>query len=83
MNKIKIETNGIILNGEFANWNIFIEDLDNGNGAYLILLTSPDKLTSYDDWVQNLNSLEGYFNEAQWKVQWLDERIYPKDVYPK
>lgn len=74
MDTIKIETNGIVLNGEFKNWNIFIEGLDNRNGAYLILLTSPDNLTGYDDWVQNFHSLEGYFKEAKWEIRWESKK---------
>lgn len=71
MRDIKIETKGLILNGEFKNWHIFIQDLDKGKGAYLILLTSPDNLKGYDDWVENFKNLEGYFEEAKWKIQWL------------
>ena len=58
------------MNGEFKNWHIFIEDLDHSEGAYLILLTSPDSSKGYDDWVENFHRLESYFQEANWKIQW-------------
>lgn len=70
MDNIKIETTGLILNGEFKNWNIFIQDLDQGKGAYLILLTSPDGSEGYDDWVENFYNLEGYFKQTKWNIQW-------------
>jgi len=73
MDNIKIETKGLILNGELKNWNIFIEDLDNGEGAYLILLTSPDISKGYDDWVENFDNLKGYLKELKWEIQWQDE----------
>lgn len=75
MNNIKIETKGIILSGEFKDWNIFIEDLDKGQGAYLIVLTSPNKAMGYDDWVENYENLEGYFKEVAWKIHWVLENI--------
>ena len=71
MDEIKINTKGIILNGEFEKWSIFIEDLDHSEGDYLILFTSPDNKQGYDDWVENYSSLEGYLKEAKWKIQWL------------
>ncbi len=73
MDNIKVETKGLILNGEFKDWNIFIEDLDNGEGAYSLLLTSPHSSKGYDDWVENSHNLKGYFKEAKWEIQWLDE----------
>jgi len=70
VDNIKIETTGLILNGEFKNWNIFIQDLDQGKGAYLILLTSLDGSEGYDDWVENFYNLEGYFKQTKWNIQW-------------
>jgi len=70
LEKIKIETKGIILDGEFANWHIFIQDLSEGKGDYLILLTSPDNSEGFDDWVENFQALQGYFKEANWKIHW-------------
>ncbi|NNM44260.1 MAG: hypothetical protein HKM07_07965 [Chlamydiae bacterium] len=77
MNILKIEAKGSILEGEFKNWNIFVKDINNGKGAYLILLTSPDNSKGYDDWVKNFHDLEGYFKEANWKILWLDEKMLP------
>ncbi len=73
MTDIKIETKGRILEGELKNWVIVIQDLHRGKGSYLILLSSPNGSENYDDWVENWQSLEGYFREAKWKIQWLDE----------
>lgn len=72
MNDLKIGKKGLILNGEFKDWQIFIQDLDNGEGAYLILLTSPDG-QGYDDWVENMQSLKGYFEKAKWDILWSND----------
>lgn len=74
MNKIKLNTKGCILNGEFKDWHIFIEVLDKEEGPYLILLTSPDNAKGYDDWIENIQNLENYFYEAKWDILWLDEK---------
>lgn len=74
MNNIKIEIKGRVLDGEFKDWNIFIQDLNKSDGAYLILLTSPDGTKGYDDWVENLQALQGYFQEAQLNIKWLDDQ---------
>ena len=73
-NEIKIETQGHILEGEDAGWGIFIQDLDEGEGSYLILITSPDHLEGYDGWVENFECLQGYFREAGWKVEWFEKQ---------
>lgn len=70
MKNIKIETKGLILDGEFKDWHIFIKDLDNGQGSYLILLTSPDDCQGYDDWIENFQNLESYFKETNWNILW-------------
>ena len=72
--EIKIETHGRILQGEDAGWDIFIKDLDQGKGSYLISVKSPDKSKGYDRQVVNHDHLEAYFREANWKVEWLDEK---------
>lgn len=75
---VKIETIGKVLEGEYKNWFIFIEDDHNNSGGYLILLFNhPDRLKSsqgYDYWAEDRSSLEEMFKEAKWKIQWLDDR---------
>ena len=68
--EIKIGKKGVLLNGEYKNWNIYIQDLDEGKGPYLILLNSPDGSKGYDDWVENKKALQGYFRETNWNVSW-------------
>ena len=72
--EIKIETHGRILQGEDAGWDVFIQDLDQGKGSYLISVKSTDKSKGYDRKILNLNLLKDYFREANWKVEWLNEK---------
>ena len=68
---IEIDTNGLILKGEYEGWNVFIETQE--SGAYLVLITSPGKREGYDDLVENFQDLKKYFKEAKWKIQWLSK----------
>lgn len=75
-NDIKIETTGKILEGEYKNWFIFVEDDYKNTGGYLILLFNhSDRFKSsqgYDYWAEDTSTLEEIFKEAKWKIQWLD-----------
>lgn len=73
---MRIKTKGRILEGKYKNWHIFIQDDTENTGGYLILLSSPNESEGYDDWVENWQSLEGYFREANWKIQWLEDESH-------
>ncbi len=77
MDKLKIESYGQILEGELKGWYIFIQDDLENTGGYLILfnasLESTD-LRGFDAWVENRQSLDEYFRETKWKIQWLDDK---------
>ena len=77
MNSLQIEKYGKILEGKLKNWYVFIQDDTKNTGGYLILLNAsldPSDSRGFDDWVENWQSLEGYFKEAKWKINWLDDK---------
>jgi hypothetical protein len=81
MNKIKIETQGHILEGkEYIGWGVFVQDLEDGQGSYLILITSPDHLEGYDNWVENREDLQYYFQVKGWKVEWFEKLETPPEI---
>ncbi len=76
MHEIEINRPGLIVAGEQTGWNVFIQDDSLNTGGYLILVTPPvesNNLTGYDNWVEDFSSLQGYFQEANWKIRWLDK----------
>lgn len=69
---IQINRLGKILQGDEKGYYIkIIDDLDN-TGSFLIL-TSPDinMKKGFDNWVKDKRSLEGYFIESNWLIEWL------------
>jgi hypothetical protein len=86
---IQINKTGIILEGDDSGWYVRVEpasenvkyDLDY-SGSYLILIfnTLDDNDPNgegFDSWVENFESLKGYFQESSWKVKWLKETPNP------
>lgn len=71
--EIKINSKGVILEGDNKGWHVFIEDDAENTGGYLILKTSQDLNEGYDNWVENLDDLQSYFQESNWKIKWLDD----------
>lgn len=73
MNNIQIEKRGMILEGENKDWHLFIQNDSENTGSYLILVTPPSgasNYNAYDNWVEDYPSLEEYFKEANWRVDW-------------
>lgn len=69
---IQINRLGKILQGDEKGYYIkIIDDLDN-TGSFLIL-TSPDidMKKGFDNWVKDKRSLERYFMESNWLIEWL------------
>jgi hypothetical protein len=64
---------GRIVRGEHEGWYLTVEDDASNTGGYLIL-TSPkeDFEQGFDSWVENKETLEKYFQESNWKIEWLD-----------
>ena len=72
-NNIEIDKLGKIKQGSYANWFVKVVDDTNGTtgGYYINIIKGVDLgMEAYDDWVENLESLEGYFEEVNWEVDW-------------
>ena len=81
MSDIRLNWIGKIVSGDDAGW--FVKVVDAGKkpgGSYLILTadidifdpkTTPEGSQGFDDWVENWESLEGYFAESKWVIEWL------------
>lgn len=64
---------GVILSGDHQGWQVKILDDTESTGGYLIC-TSPNFADStseaFDDWVEDYDSLKGYFVESNWRIDW-------------
>lgn len=71
---IRIEVLGKIINGKDKNHLVKILDDKANTGGFLILYSITNCLDDgfYDDWVENFESLKGYFNETDWVIEWQD-----------
>ena len=72
---IPIETTGIILAGDEKGFYVRVQDDTENTGGFLILtwrklLTESNGKEAYDDWVENIASVENYFRQSKWLVEW-------------
>jgi hypothetical protein len=65
---IEINKRGIIRSGDYQGWTVFIQDDSENTGGFLILIEQGTE--GYDDWVEDRASLEKYFEETNWVVDW-------------
>lgn len=63
---------GRIKSGEHAGFFVRIQDDSINTGGLLILLWRESPSERYDNWVENVKSLEQFFRESGWDVEWLD-----------
>ncbi len=73
---IKINTIGKILSGGYTGWYVYVEDDSEYTGGYLIhTCIDPDIYDTregYDSWAEDLSSVENYFKESNWTIEWLE-----------
>jgi hypothetical protein len=72
MTSIKIGTTGRIRKGDDVGSFVKILDDASNTGGYLIIISADKNFNEgYDDWVENKASLEKYFLESNWEIDWM------------
>ncbi|GMR07394.1 MAG: hypothetical protein BMS9Abin26_0397 [Gammaproteobacteria bacterium] len=64
---------GVIKSGANKDWQLQIIDDNDNTGGYLILISkdfSNPKVEGFDDWVDSEDSLNKYFIESNWLIEW-------------
>ena len=65
---------GKILDGEYADWYLMIDDDTDGltGGFYIYKVKDPNDKSSegYDDWVENKSVLNSYMNNIKFQIDW-------------
>lgn len=76
---IKIGAVGKIIEGRHKDWYIYVEDDFENTGGYLIFTFKDiNRLNGsqvYDRWAENKTDLLEMFKSAEYRVDWLDEKI--------
>jgi hypothetical protein len=73
--KIPLRIEGRVLNSEHIGHMVRVESDRANTGGFLIFQrwsgsSGPNGNGEFDDWVENEASLEDYFSESGWQVQW-------------
>lgn len=77
---VRLNTSGRVVNGDYRGWTVRVEpDRPLPPCGYYVLITKDDE--GYDDWVPDRESLDGYFLESGWDVDW-DTRVDDRDNEP-
>ncbi|MGY0488816.1 hypothetical protein [Streptomyces sp. WG-D5] len=69
---IKVETLGRIVSGDEQGRYVYIKELPDDPPSYLVLTSDdPDlKVAGGDEWVEDFASLQQFFDEGMWVVEW-------------
>ena len=76
MRSPRINVVGKILEGDDVGSLVkILNDADNTGGYLILVSTEEEFVDGYDDWVENYKALKGYFEEANWVVDWEYQQV--------
>lgn len=67
---IHIGKKGRIIKSELNGQFILVQETY--EGIFIFMCKSRDFKAVFDDWVADRDSLEKYFREREWEIEWLD-----------
>ena len=75
---LKLNKIGKIIKGDNAGWYVKVEQDSNCTGSYYIYEFKNKNGNNkwgeaYDNWVESLNDVRGYFYESEWDILWEEE----------
>lgn len=80
---IKTNELGKILKGEYKGWYVFVEVLGDEGDALIHILRKDEAnniwVEGYDSWVDSAESIQGYFEESEWEIEWGYGNVYPSN----
>jgi len=65
---------GVIKSGDDAGYQVKVVDDSCVSGGFFILISknfNDPNAEVFDSWVESYESLEGYFTESKWRINWL------------
>ena len=73
---VKLDTIGKILEGDQVGWYVKVE-YDTASGGYYIYqfknkVEQNGLGEAYDDWLESLEDVQGYFEESDWNIDWSE-----------
>ncbi|MEW1719394.1 hypothetical protein [Streptomyces sp. NPDC093109] len=71
---IEIGKVGKISSGDDSGKFVKVQELHDNPSSFLILMAydSEFKVGYGDYWVEDYESLKGFFTESQWKIEWIE-----------
>lgn len=72
MDKILIDVIGKITSGdEIGSYVKVIDDSENSGGFIILTSSNINFENGYDNWVGDIDALQQYFKDSDWKINWM------------
>jgi hypothetical protein len=74
---VKLNVKGQIIEGEQKGWFVLVEPDEKTGGYYIYQFKNKEGKNglgeAFDDWLETLDDVKGYFSESSWKVKWEEK----------